>query len=151
MSPISMHVHVWPHIYSGRLVTATTTSAMCVDVGSLTQVYTSTSTLDPLPANPDRAFMTATPFSAQESDQPKSGSFVLRMLGVFYHAGGSTTVAVSGAPAGAKAFVAVDGVMLATGTFNKPEGNHQLDVRRATPALLMPRGMQVAKLAHHID
>lgn len=97
--------------------------------GSLTQVYTTTSKLDPLRANPDRAFMTSTPFAAQEPDQPKAGSFVLRMRGVFYHAGGAAAVMVGGAPAGAQAYVAVGGTMLATGNFNQPEGNHELDVR----------------------
>lgn len=92
-------------------------------------MYTTSETLDPLPANPDRAFMSATPFSALEGDQPKSGSFVLRLRGMFYHSGGQSSLMVSGTPAGTQAFIAINGKMLATGSFNEPEGNHLLDVR----------------------
>lgn len=73
--------------------------------------------------------MAATPFTAQEAEQPNSGSFVLRMFGVFYHAGGAASVMVSGTPGGSQAYVAIDGKMLATGSFDVPEGNHRLDVR----------------------
>lgn len=92
-------------------------------------MYTTSTALDPLPATPDRAFMTSAPFSAQTSDQPSAGRFVLRMLGMFYHAGGKSSLMVSGAPTGASAFIAINGKMLPTGSFNEPEGNHLLDVR----------------------
>eukprot|EP00892_Ulva_mutabilis_P000625 jgi/Ulvmu1/10563/UM065_0017.1 len=101
--------------------------------GSLTQIYLGATQLQPVPGKPDKAFMTAVPFSAHEADQPETGSFLLRMSGSFYHAGGASSLSIPTAPANTVAGIFIDGTQLPTGEFNLPEGDHFLDVR-----LLMP-------------
>lgn len=78
---------------------------------------------------PDKAFMSAVPFSSHEADQPQTGTFLLRMSGSFYHPGGASKLFITSAPANAVAAIYMDGKVLETGDFNLPEGNHILDVR----------------------
>lgn len=104
--------------------------AMCRPLaGSLTQIYYGATALQPLAPKPDKAFMTATPFSAHEADQPEAESFLLRMSGSFYHPGGASKLFILSAPPNAVAAIFIDGAQLATGDFDLPEGNHFLDVR----------------------
>lgn len=83
----------------------------------------------PLAAVPDKAFTTAVPFSSHESDQPQDQSFLLRMVGSFYHPGGASKLFIMSAPANAIPAIYMDGKVLKTGDFDLPEGNHLLDVR----------------------
>ena len=73
--------------------------------------------------------MAAVPFASVESEQPTSGAFLLRMLAHWYHPGGEAKITATGAPKGTQPWIGLDGTMLATAGFTKPEGTYLLDVR----------------------
>lgn len=112
--------------------------------GSLTQIYVGADKLAPLAPVPDKAFMSAVPFSSHEDDQPQDGTFLLRMSGSFYHPGGASKLFIKSAPANAVAAIYMNGEVLPTGDFNLTEGNHLLDVRYAA-LILSPRQPAVSE------
>jgi hypothetical protein len=97
--------------------------------GTLLQIFDKATVPNPLPQLPSAAHMAAAPFSSMVSEQPASGAFLLRMLAYWYHAGGDGQITATGAPAGTQAWIGLDGAMLPTAVFVKPEGTYLLDVR----------------------
>lgn len=85
--------------------------------------------LDPLPKLPSAAHMASTPFASVESEQPATGALLLRMLAQWYRPGGEAKTTATGAPAGTLPWIGLNGTMLATAGFDKPEGMYLLDIR----------------------
>jgi hypothetical protein len=103
----------------------------CGRAGTLVQIYKGATTHNPLPGLPSNAYIATSAFTADQTEQPLTGGFLLRMVAQIYHPGGAGKIALSGIQTGTKPWLYIDKQLLSSVNFDLPEGNHELNVRYA--------------------